>query len=89
MAAVVELLDALGGAVGAHRGKALLFAVGQRLLAVPALEADEGERLFFHGAKTGNWFSHLAVECPGEECSTEWLEPVGDGDYAKMKENDR
>ena len=26
----------------------------------------------WHGAKKDSWFSHLAVEVPGEECSNEW-----------------
>ena len=30
----------------------------------------------WHGAKEDSWFSHLAIECPGEDTSTEWLEPV-------------
>ena len=30
----------------------------------------------WHGAKAGSWFSHIAVEVPGEETSNEWLEPV-------------
>ena len=28
-----------------------------------------------------HWFSHLAVECPGENISNEWLEPVNDELY--------
>ena len=35
----------------------------------------------WHGAKAGSWFSHLAVECPGEETSNEWLEAVTDEVY--------
>lgn len=35
----------------------------------------------WHGAKAGSWFSHLAVECPGEETSNEWLEAVTDEEY--------
>lgn len=38
----------------------------------------------WHGAKADRWFSHLAVECPGEECSNEWLEPVTDEIYNKL-----
>lgn len=30
----------------------------------------------WHGAAPDSWFSHLAVEVPGEETSTEWCEPV-------------
>ncbi len=28
----------------------------------------------WHGASEDSWFSHLAIEVPGEETSTEWLE---------------
>lgn len=36
----------------------------------------------WHGAAPDSWFSHLAVEVPGEETSNEWLEPVDDVAYA-------
>jgi len=35
----------------------------------------------WHGAAPKSWFSHLAVEVPGENASTEWLEKVGDDEY--------
>ena len=35
----------------------------------------------WHGATKNSWFSHLAVECPGEECFNEWLEVVDDEQY--------
>lgn len=38
----------------------------------------------WHGAKADSWFSHLAVECPGEETSNEWLEPVTDEIYCNL-----
>ena len=38
----------------------------------------------WHGAKADSWFSHIAVENPGEACSNEWCEPVSDEDYAKL-----
>ena len=38
----------------------------------------------WHGAKSHNWFSHLSVEVPGEETSTEWLEPVDDAAYQSI-----
>ena len=30
----------------------------------------------WHGAAPDSWFSHLAIEVPGEETSNEWCEPV-------------
>lgn len=38
----------------------------------------------WHGAKADSWFSHIAVEVPGEETSNEWCEPVGDEHYAAL-----
>lgn len=42
----------------------------------------------WHGAKKDSWFSHLAVECPGEETSNEWLEAVSDEQYNSLDEKD-
>ncbi len=39
----------------------------------------------WHGAAPDSWFSHLAVEVPGENGSNEWLEPVDDEQYGKCK----
>lgn len=38
----------------------------------------------WHGAKKDSWFSHIATEMPGEECSNEWCEPVTDEEYNKL-----
>lgn len=38
----------------------------------------------WHGAKADSWFSHIAVEVPGENCSNEWCEPVVDEEYNKL-----
>ena len=35
----------------------------------------------WHGAAPDSWFSHLAVEVPGDGTSNEWLEPVEDDVY--------
>lgn len=35
----------------------------------------------WHGAAKDSWFVHLAVEVPGEDSSSEWLEPVTDAEY--------
>ncbi|HAY20089.1 MAG TPA: gamma-carboxymuconolactone decarboxylase [Clostridiales bacterium] len=39
----------------------------------------------WHGAANDSWFSHLAIEVPGENGRTEWCEPVGDKEYEKLK----
>ena len=39
----------------------------------------------WHGAKKDSWFSHIAIEIPGEQTSTEWLEEVNDEYYNKLK----
>ena len=38
----------------------------------------------WHGAKKDSWFSHIAVEVPGEETSNEWLEPITDDIYFNL-----
>lgn len=38
----------------------------------------------WHGAANNGWFSHIAVECPGEETHTEWLEAVSDEEYDEI-----
>lgn len=54
----------------------------------PAQELKEGTVIVilqgvkhWHGAKADSWFSHISVEIPGENGSTEWLEPVSDEEY--------
>lgn len=37
----------------------------------------------WHGA-ANCWFSHLAIEVPGEETGNEWCEPVTDEEYDKL-----
>lgn len=39
----------------------------------------------WHGAAPNSWFAHLAVEVPGADAFNEWLEPVSDEDYEKLK----
>ena len=39
----------------------------------------------WHGAKKDSWFSHIALEVPGEECRNEWCEPVSDEEYGKLE----
>ena len=39
----------------------------------------------WHGAASDSWFSHLAVEVPGENCRSQWCEPVSEEEYQKLK----
>lgn len=39
----------------------------------------------WHGAKKDSWFSHIAIEVPGENTSNEWCEPVSDEEYNKLE----
>ena len=38
----------------------------------------------WHGAARDSWFSHLALEVPGEDTSNEWLEAVSDEAYGQL-----
>ena len=38
-----------------------------------------------HGAAPDCWFSHLAVEVPGEGTSNEWCEPVQEETYKELR----
>ena len=40
----------------------------------------------WHGTKKDSWFSHIAVEVPGENTSGEWCESVTDEEYDKLEE---
>ena len=40
----------------------------------------------WHGAKNNCWFSHIAVEVPGENTSNEWCEAVSDEEYDKLSQ---
>ena len=54
---------------------------------VPGSVIEIPERVkHWHGAKADSWFSHLAMELPGEECSNEWLEPVTDEEYSALQD---
>lgn len=58
----------------------------------PAVEMNPGDCInipaevkHWHGAAPDSWFSHLAIEVPGEETSNEWCEPVTDEEYEKLQ----
>ena len=52
----------------------------------PAVSLTAGSvvMIHWHGAKADSWFSHIAVEVPGEDCRNEWCEPVTDEEYRKL-----
>lgn len=39
----------------------------------------------WHGAAHESWFSHLAIEVPGKDASTEWLEEVTPQQYGELQ----
>ncbi len=39
----------------------------------------------WHGAAPDSWFSHLAIEVPGENGSNEWLEAVDRAQYGQLQ----
>lgn len=41
----------------------------------------------WHGAKKDKWFSHIAIEVPGENTSNEWCEEVSDEEYNSLENN--
>ena len=42
------------------------------------------ETKHWHGAAPDSWFSHVAISVPAEGAWNEWLEPVGDEEYAAL-----
>ena len=38
----------------------------------------------WHGAAKDSWFSHIAVEVPGDNKSNEWCEPVSAEEYNNL-----
>lgn len=38
----------------------------------------------WHGAAADSWFSHIAVEVPGENVHNEWCEAVDDEAYGAL-----
>ena len=60
-------------------GKAAISLTPGTVITIPP------EVKHWHGAKADSWFSHIAVEVPGENTRNEWCEPVTDEEYAKLK----
>ena len=79
-----------------HNGGQILLVTGGRgyyqEAGKPARELKKGdvvnipaETKHWHGAAKDSWFSHIAIEVPSENGSTEWLEEVSDEEYEKLQ----
>lgn len=56
----------------------------QELKAGDVVNIPEGVK-HWHGAAKDSWFTHIAISVPNEGASAEWLEPVLDEEYNKLK----
>ena len=63
-----------------EEGKAAVSLTPGTVITIPA-----GVK-HWHGAKKDSWFSHIAVEVPGDETSDEWLEAVDDAQDRAVEE---
>lgn len=77
-ATVTNGLPLFGSDVDKAEGKEPVSLTPGKVIVIPA------EVKHWHGAKKDSWFSHIATEMPGEECSNEWCEPVTDEEYNKL-----
>ncbi len=62
-----------------EKGKAAVSLKPGMVITIPP------EVKHWHGAKKDSWFSHIAVEVPGEKTSNEWCEPVSDEEYGCLE----
>ena len=63
-----------------EKGKAAVSLKPGMVITIPP------EVKHWHGAKKDSWFSHIAVEVPGEKTSNEWCEAVTDEEYNELEE---
>ena len=79
-----------------HKGGQILLVTNGRgyylVWGKPAQELKPGDVVnippevkHWHGAAKDSWFCHLAIEVPAKDAANEWLEPVSDEDYLKLK----
>jgi quercetin dioxygenase-like cupin family protein len=79
-----------------HAGGQILLVTGGRGYyqdwGKPAQELHPGDVVqipadvkHWHGAASDSWFVHLAIEVNPEKGPAEWLEPVADEEYNKLK----
>ncbi len=62
-----------------EEGKEAVSLVPGKVIVIPANVKH------WHGAKKDSWFSHIAFEIPGENCSNEWCEPVTGEQYNALE----
>ena len=78
-----------------HGGGQILLVTGGRGYyqewGGPARELAPGDAVsippetkHWHGTAPDSWFSHVAISVPAEGAWDEWLEPVGDEEYAAL-----
>ena len=58
-----------------EEGKAAVSLTPGTVITIPANVKH------WHGAGPEGWFSHLAIEAPGQDTGTLWQEPVSPQDY--------
>lgn len=61
-----------------EEGKAAVSLEPGKVIVIPANVKH------WHGAKGDSWFSHIALEVPGDNTKTEWLEAVSEEDYLAL-----
>lgn len=61
-----------------EEGKEAISLVPGSVITIPANVKH------WHGAKRDSWFSHIAIEVPGENTEAIWLEPVTDEEYNNL-----
>lgn len=62
-----------------EKGKAAVSLKPGMVITIPP------EVKHWHGAQKDSWFSHIAVELPGEKTSNEWCEAVTDEEYNELE----
>lgn len=76
-----QLLICIGGeGYYQEEGKAPIKMIPGTIVEIPANVKH------FHGATKDSWFAHLAMEIPGTDAYTEWLEEVSDDYYLALEE---
>jgi len=76
---VIRSLIGLAGRANCHASKhGVIGLTKSDVVDIPP------ETKHWHGAAKDSWFSHVAVEVPADDGSTEWLEPVSDEEYKRL-----